>query len=230
VIIAFLTQLSYFLGITVLGPIPDILSLLTELRLFSRQMGFALVVGGALGLVLSFKAEDLPKIGSAAWYVHLVTHELVHAGLARLCGYEIKEMKFTRHGGYVAYSKPQSRGNFLISLGPYLFPLVPIILTIVAALFRGTAQGIVVFFLGISLGWHVAETATEALDQYDVQQAGRFFSVVLILWVNLCLLALVMSVVAPGRASFLRFITDALELDVWYLSSALGMLSSGIRG
>ncbi len=222
---SFLSQLSSFLGIAVRGPIPDVEAILEDLYDFSRQLGFLLVVGGSLGIVLAFKAEDIPRIDSVAWYVHLVQHELVHALLAKACGYRIKELKFTRHGGYVAYSKPNSRGNFLISLGPYLFPLIPILLTLVAAVFRGTVQGVVVFLLGMAVGSHVAGTAREAMDQFDVRQVGRFFSLMLIMLANVCLIVLIMSVVAPSKVSFLSFIRVAGRLDTLYLSSLLGLIT-----
>ena len=230
ILAAFLTQLSGFLGVTVHGPIPDPASLLVQLRAFSRQLGFLLVVGGALGVVFAYRAEDIPKIDTISWYIHLVGHELVHALLAKLCGYRIKEFKLTRHGGYVAYTKPNARGNFLISLGPYLFPLIPILLTVIAALLRGTAQSIVVFLLGVSLGSHLIGTAQEALDQYDVQHVGRFFSVMLIVLVNLCLAVGVMAVVAPARVSFQSFLVHSWRATGWYLGGLARGLTGLLRG
>jgi hypothetical protein len=227
VIVSFLAQLSSFLGITMGGPIPDIGAIIQDLNAFSEQIGFLLVVGFCLGIILAFKADDIPKVDTVAWYIHMVSHELVHAILARLCGYRIREFKFTRHGGYVAYSKPNARGNILITLGPYLFPLIPILLTLLAAIFRGWPQGILVFVLGVSLGSHLAGTAEEALIQYDVRQAGLFLSLVLILSTNLMLLSLVMSIVSPGRISFTGFLESSWELDLWYFRWLLGLFIRG---
>ena len=223
-IAAFFAQASAFLGVTVHGPIPDIASTIENLLAFSRQLGFLLLVGGSLGVVLAFKAENIPKLGSLAWYIHLIEHELVHALFAKICGYRIREFKLTRHGGYVAYSKPNASGNFLINLGPYLFPLIPIILTVVAALLRGITQHVVIFILGVALGSHLAGTAKEAMDQYDVRQAGVFFSMVLIVLGNIWLLVLVMTVVAPSRVSILGFASSSMRFNWWYLSSLLDSL------
>jgi hypothetical protein len=230
ILASFLAQLSQFLGVTAQGPIPDPATLLMDLRAFSTQLGFVLVVGGALGVIFAYWAERIPRIDTLSWYIHLVSHELVHAILAKLCGYRIKEFKLTRHGGYVAYTKPNARGNFLISLGPYLFPLIPLILTLIAALLRGIAQVIVVLVLGASLGSHIVGTAREALDQYDVQHAGRFFSVILIVLVNLCLAVAVMAVVAPGKVSFQEFAVYAWRTNGWYLGSLASAIAGAIRG
>jgi len=224
---AFLGQVSSFLGVTVHGPIPDASSAVEDLWDFSRQLGFLLVLGGSVGVLLAFKAERIPKIGALAWYVHLVGHELVHALFAKLCGYKIKQFKFTRQGGYVSYHKPNARGNFLIALGPYLFPLFPIVLVVIAAAFRGPAQRVVVFLLGAALGSHLAGTADEALDQYDLRQVGLFFSVMLIILVNIWLVVLVMAVVSPARASVTGFVAEALALDAWYLE-LVGRFPAGL--
>jgi len=223
---AFFAQVSSFLGVTVRGPIPDIAAILGQLVAFSRQLGFLLVVGGSLGVVLAFKAEDIPRAGGVLWYIHLVGHELVHALLAKLCGYHIREFKLTKHGGYVAYYKTNARGNFLISLGPYIFPLIPVILVLLAALVRGLPQQVVVLILGISLGSHLTETAREALDQYDVRQVGVLFSTSLILLGNIWLVVVVMAVVAPSRVSIFDFARDGFWLNRWYISSLLGQILS----
>jgi len=224
---AFLSQLSSFLGITVGGPVPDLASIIQDLNTFSGQIGFLLVVGFCLGVILAFKADDIPRLDTVAWYIHMVSHELVHALLARLCGYRIREFKFTRHGGYVAYSKPNARGNILITLGPYLFPLIPVILTLLAAVFRGLVQSVLIFALGVSLGSHIAGTTREVLIQYDVRQAGLFLSIMLILLTNLMLLALVMAVVSPSRVGFVDFLENSWRLDVWYLGWIAGLFLRG---
>jgi len=216
-IAAFLGQVSSFLGVAVRGPIPEPSSAIESLWGFSRQLGFILVLGGSLGILLAFKAERIPRIGALAWYVHLVGHELVHALFAKLCGYKIKQFKFTRQGGYVSYHKPNARGNFLIALSPYLFPLFPILLILIAAALRGPAQGAVVFLLGAALGSHLAGTASEALDQYDLRQVGLFFSVMFVVLVNNWLVVFVMAVVSPARASVTGFVADALAIDAMYL-------------
>jgi hypothetical protein len=221
---AFFAQVSSFMGLTVQGPVPDISSVMEDLFAFSRQVGFLLLVGGSLGLVLAFKADEIPRLGTVAWYVHLVGHELVHAVIARLCGYQIREFKFTKQGGYVAYAKPNARGNFLISLGPYLFPLIPVILVLLAALIGGVAQQVVFFLLGAALGSHLAGTTREAADQYDVRQAGLFFSVMLIALANIWLVVVVMAVVAPSRVSVPVFAESSLRLNYWYLTSLLGAI------
>jgi hypothetical protein len=226
-VVSFLSQLSSFMGITMGGPIPDIGVIIQDLNAFSEQIGFLLVVGFCLGVILAFKADDIPKLDTLAWYIHMVSHELVHALIARLCGYRIREFKFTRHGGYVAYSKPNARGNILITLGPYLFPLIPILLTIPTAIISGWPQGVLVFILGISLGSHIAGTAEEALIQYDVRQAGLFLSIVLILTTNIMLVSLVMAIVSPARVSFADFLENSWKLDVWYLRWLLALFFRG---
>lgn len=228
-IAAFLGQVSSFLGVTVQGPIPEPSSAIEGIWDFSRQLGFVLVLGGSLGVLLAFKAERIPKIGALAWYVHLVGHELVHALFAKLCGYKIKQFKFTRQGGYVSYHKPNARGNFLIALSPYLFPLFPVVLIIIAAALRGSAQTVVVFLLGAALGSHLAGTAGEALDQYDLRQVGLFFSVMLIVLVNIWLVVFVMAVVSPAKASVTGFVAEALALDAWYLGLVRRFLAGLLR-
>ncbi len=228
-IAAFVAQVSSFLGIAVRGPVPDIAATIENLVAFSRQLGFLLIVGMSLGVVLAFKGDAIPRVGALAWYVHLLGHELVHALLAKLCGYTIKEFKLSRHGGYVAYHKPNARGNFLISLGPYLLPLIPLLLLFAAALTSGVGRQIIVFLLGMSLGSHLSGTAREALDQYDVRQSGVFFSVALISSGNIILLTVAMAVVSPSRVSLIAFAFDAVRLDVWYLSGLLGSLVGLVR-
>ena len=217
-LISFLAQASSFLGLRVTGLVPDIFDFLMSIDTFSTQLAFAFLVGASLGLVLAFEVEKIPKLGTAAWYVHLVSHELVHATLAKACGYKISEIKLTRHGGYVSYYKPNRHGNFLISLGPYILPPIPIILLLASALVKGRLQVGIILLLGAAFTSHVVGTAREILDQYDVRQSGLSFSLVFVFLVNLILGVAVMRVAAPGRVSLVRFFLDAAALDGRYLS------------
>lgn len=214
-----ISQISSFVGLAGIEPIPDIGSTIDALYTFSRNLGFILVVGGSLGIILSFKSEELPVLGTIGWYIHLVSHELIHALMAKLCGYRIKEFKLTKHGGYVAYFKPESKGNFLISLGPYLFPLVPLVLLVACYFSGGILRQVIVFLLGASLGSHIAGTSREAFHQYDVRQVGIFFSVMVIMIWNAFLVVLIMAMVAPSRVSLWLFLETSLRFDAWYLSA-----------
>ncbi len=180
--------------------------------------------------------------------LYVFGHEATHATAAFFCGARVPHFKASSEGGYVYTTK----SNFLISLAPYLFPFYTLIV-LAAAIFLtcvvdvyiyrpGAVFGllgirwiwVVMFLLGSTWCFHVTFTAWMiGKHQPDLVENGVFFSLSLIVLVNLLLLCVFLVVGAPeiGFADFWQDWIDALYHLIENLTkAAVGILWLGERG
>lgn len=138
-------------------------------------------------------------------------HEMTHALCVLLCGGKVKEFRVSEAGGHVI----TDRNNILIALSPYFFPLYT-----VAGVLLFLLTGLVVdlsielplpwgggvrpvyllfWFIGVTWGFHLAFTIWMiARDQPDLKINGTFFSLTVIILLNLLVVALLLILAVPG--------------------------------
>ena len=135
--------------------------------------------------------------------LHVFGHELTHVLWSMLFGGKMHEMYVSREeGGYAKYS----RGNFLVTLAPYFFPLYAIFFMvlhlIVAERFRPYIDGL----LGFSICFHIMLTLYAIRrGQTDLQRSGVIFSLAFVYMMNCIILGAILCVVTGGGTGvFLR--------------------------
>jgi hypothetical protein len=139
---------------------------------------------------------------------YLLGHELTHALWVVLFRGRVHEIRLSKERGQIRATKT----NTLIALAPYFFPLYTVLLILgysIASIWInfGVYQRVVVFAIGFTWSFHVLLNLHMLRQgQEDLRMSGRFFSLVIILLLNLIVFGLIMG-----------FISDAIALKS-YLS------------
>lgn len=140
-------------------------------------------------------------------------HEMTHALCVLLCGGKVKEFRVSGTGGHVI----TDRNNILIALSPYFFPIytvVGVLAFLISGLFvdltlqiplpwgGGMRPVFILFwFIGVTWGFHMTFTIwMVARDQPDLKINGRFFSMMVIVLLNLLVIALLLILSVPGMS------------------------------
>ncbi|GAB5405912.1 MAG: hypothetical protein Aurels2KO_41430 [Aureliella sp.] len=119
-------------------------------------------------------------------------HELTHALFAVLCLHRIVGFRASvGRGGEVRFT---GRGNWLISVAPYFFPTVALLLFLLAYLMPFAGFPWQRFLLGVALGYHVVSTYREThRDQTDIQRLGMTFCWMFLPAANLAVVGLLVA-------------------------------------
>jgi hypothetical protein len=137
-------------------------------------------------------------------------HEMTHALTTILCGGGIREFHVTASGGHVVTTK----NNLLIALSPYFVPLyslLAVLLFLLAGLFLDLNRAILLpwggmlrpwhgfyFITGLTWSFHISFTIWMiGKDQPDLRINGVFFSLCLIVFVNLLVLSGMLMLASP---------------------------------
>ena len=112
-----------------------------------------------------------PYAGSA---FPVLEHELTHALFALLTFRRIKNISVSwNSGGQVRFS---GSGNWLITLSPYFFPLLSIIVILTGSLFSTHTSFVFKFILGITSMYNLISTYREIHPaQTDIQKEGYIY-------------------------------------------------------
>ena len=112
-----------------------------------------------------------PMVGS---YLTTLEHECTHALFAILTGHSVKGMHVTAHdGGQVQFKGGE--GNWLITIAPYFFPTITVLLLSVRIFIEQNYWLEVA--IGGSIAFHITSSYLETHGaQTDLQRVGRFFS------------------------------------------------------
>ena len=121
--------------------------------------------------------------------LHIFSHELSHALWSMLFGGKVDEMYISRsRGGFTRYS----RGNFLVTLAPYFFPLYSLIFLGLAFIAKENYGAPFVFLCGISTSFHILLTVYSIkIGQPDLRKEGIAFSLSFIILMNILILGTV---------------------------------------
>jgi hypothetical protein len=156
-------------------------------------------------------------------------HEATHALFAMLTLHRIVGFRASLgRGGEVRFT---GRGNWLISVAPYFFPSLALLLFLVAYLLPFPGLPWQSFLLGIALGYHIVSTIREThRDQTDLKDLGLTFCFLFLPAANLAVIGLLISYAHAGSEGTHLWLQSAWEpiefLVQWFKSSLQGRLES----
>jgi len=135
-------------------------------------------------------------------------HELTHIFFSLIFGNKITGLHATEEDGGLA--RYQGRSNFVITLAPYFFPLVPFFLLLFSVIIRPEIaqyfRFIIIFVYGLSLCSQIEDFSFE---QSDIKKEGKMFSTLFIVVMNIQSI-LFFSAYGNGRLDSYRQIIMAL--------------------
>lgn len=121
--------------------------------------------------------------------VHVFSHELTHALWSALFGGKVDELYVSRsRGGFTRYSK----GNFLVTLAPYFFPLYALVFFGLFFIVRENLKPIFSALCGFSICFHIILSIySMRIGQPDIRQEGRFFSYPFVILMSLLIIGVI---------------------------------------
>jgi len=155
-------------------------------------------LAGCAGYVLAFKV-----VLRRTWfgsYFSTLEHELTHALFGLLTIHKVGNLRVTRHdGGHVEILG----GNWLISIAPYFFPTLSIVLILIMRWMPVAYLGWANVALGASVAYHVVSTIRETHpSQPDLRYTGRIFAALFLPTANLFLYGVLFSYALGDASSF----------------------------
>lgn len=148
-----------------------------------------------------------PLLGS---FLPTLEHELTHALFALLTFHPITAVKASWRGdGVMRYV---GEGNWLITIAPYFFPTLSVLLMLVFSLlpaaWRPGASGL----LGVTVAYHFISTWREThMDQPDLQKVRLPFVILLLPSANLASFGAVLAFAHGGGAGMATFGTNIAQ-------------------
>jgi hypothetical protein len=147
-------------------------------------------------------------------YIYVLGHELTHAIFVLLHFGKVTDFHVSAEGGYITTNKT----NLLIALSPYFVPFWAVVAVIIYALIRYLVDlqpewnRVLYGVMGITWAFHMLWTVWMIpRDQPDLKENGTFFSLVVIYFANLVLLALLLCLAGDSPLQKGReFVTDWL--------------------
>jgi len=148
-----------------------------------------------------------PLLGS---FLPTLEHELTHALFALITFHPIIAVKATWRGrGVMRYV---GEGNWLITIAPYFFPTLSVLLMLVIGLVPGTWRQTAATLLGVTVAYHVISTWREThMGQPDLQKVGLPFAIGLLPSANLAALGAVLSFAHGGVGGMASFGGDIAQ-------------------
>ena len=188
---------------------------------------------GFVGWGVAFAGLMKYRIRWMIW-LYVAGHELTHAFFVMVCRGNVADVHISADGGHIL----TNRNNFLISLSPYFVPFYTVLVIAGWGLadwltdvpFTQTAVHAFFAIIGVTWAFHLTFTVWMiAREQPDVDQNGRIFSVVLILWINTLIISALLIAASPVTWSeFLaawsvnfssladRFVESVAEIIGWF--------------
>jgi hypothetical protein len=141
-------------------------------------------------------------------FMYVMGHELTHALAAVLQGGQADDLHVSTKGGKVKVNK----SNFIVNLAPYFFPIYTFLLLLVYWIADERFKIYIIFFLGVSLAFHLALTAYSLQQhQSDISEVGWLFALPFIAILNLLIVVFVIKQVLPSETISIK----AYLLDAW---------------
>jgi hypothetical protein len=123
-------------------------------------------------------------------------HEFTHALLAWLTLHRVTGLRASWRGGRMSFI---GQGNWLITLAPYFFPTLCLLVPPAGLLLPWPLSPLVQAFLGAALAYHLASTFREIhREQDDLRQTGWLFCLLVLPSANLLSWAAVLAYAHGG--------------------------------
>jgi hypothetical protein len=137
-------------------------------------------------------------MGRRIGFLTTLEHELTHAVFAWATFHRVVGFSAMRGGGHVRYI---GRGNWLIAIAPYFFPLFTLLVIGVLTLLPPRQLAIGAAVLGASVAHHIMSTWSEThRHQTDLREVGWLWSWLFLPSVNAFVLGIVLSYAAGTRS------------------------------
>lgn len=149
-------------------------------------------------------------------YIYVLGHESTHAIWAVFFRGKIKEFNVSSSGGNVVTTKT----NVFIALAPYFFPFYTFLIIFLyygLAFFFDIAQWVnwLFFLVGFTYSFHIFLTVDAIMEgQPDIKKTGYFFSIVLIIALNLAIAALTLKFVVPEKIYLRGYFLNSYNIAV----------------
>jgi hypothetical protein len=142
-------------------------------------------------------------------------HELTHALFAALTFHRVKGLRVTlTRGGQVTYV---GEGNWLISVAPYFFPTLSLVLILVFAAIPVRMSGLDDVIVGASFAYHLTSTWRETHSgQSDIKKTGIWFCGAFLPTANMVTVGIVLAFAHARTAGVTQFL-----LDIWNHAKSL---------
>jgi hypothetical protein len=165
--------------------------------------------------VLAFTILWIFYLSGRGHFWSTLEHEFTHALFAILFFKKVHSISASRRkGGMISIEG----GNAVIALSPYIFPLAPSIILFFLFILPAPFELYLFFLLGFAYQFHLINLIEEFhLGQPDLQKAGTFFSIILILFFNIVYVGLMISALEGKFSSFYQFIWDGTAMSLNYM-------------
>jgi hypothetical protein len=142
----------------------------------------------------------------------ILQHELTHAFFALFFFKKVHTISASRQkGGKISIE----RGNFVIALAPYFFPLISILFGIIKLLMYPQYTLLFNFMIGFSFIFFILNMfSTLHLNQTDIRDSGIIFSIVFIIFFNIFFLGLILYVIKGDFSTVIGYITGGLNESI----------------
>ena len=205
--------LKTLLSVVALLLIPGFaVSLWPEILKFGAfQMRHILFLSGAAVCLLA-----IPLLRGSHFF-RTFEHELTHLVAAKCFFARMESLKVQSSGsGEVRYSR---QSNFIIALAPYFLPLFASIFIILSPALHPAISMYALAPAGFLLMHHLISTFSEAFTgQPDIQQSGRLFSAVFIIFLGLIIYGCIISFAAGDHRDVLNFLKNG-PVESWRIVS-----------
>jgi len=166
-----------------------------------------------VGLLFN-KMKDLPRIeGQLLWFIigiligvifilisskrivnNILLHELTHALWAKIFRADVGTiMASKRRGGYISHKGTLRWALPLVSLAPYFFPLIPLVLILLKLLVKPVYLQPFAFLIGFTLLLFYYDLyRTLKVPQQDIKETGVAYSVAFMIFSNIFFLCVIL--------------------------------------
>jgi len=167
---------------------------------------FLVGVGFCIGLLIFSLMSTFSR-------TYIFGHELTHWLMAKLFRRRTSGLKIGKNGGSLHVEKP----NIFIVLAPYIFPLYTILWFVLAGLFQVSVKtdwGALMLYAGVGFtyAYHVTMTILAiSKNQSDLKMYGHFFSICIILNINVFTLFLGISYFSEDLGTGCSLLKDSFH-------------------
>jgi len=157
---------------------------------------------------------------SAGSYIAILDHELVHNIMAVLTFNKPMGLFVDRQnqGGFFY----QGKGNVFITLGPYFFLTLPLIVFPLYWIIDKNFLDIYFIALGLGAGFQLSTTIKESHPrQSDFREYGLFFSYLIVIFFNIVFYGMLVSFTQSRMTGIKHFIKDGFNETVNFLGSLI---------
>ena len=166
----------------------------------------------------------IPGLSGSA--LTIFAHEFTHMLFAVLTGHKPKNMSIRQgEGGSFSYF---GKGNWLITVAPYFFPIFPFLWMLLGIWFEFHNKAFPIWYImtfGFLVGYHIVSNFYQIhSEQTDFKKAGFFFSVLFIPGANVLLIGYLWSFVLKGWTGLFAWQKIAIQATIQFIGEIIKMI------